>query len=134
MPSHSKAINRGIMKASSISSLLYIVDQRLGDFSAVNAITTLHRIASLSHGSVAELALDQEQEACLSELLEMLQQEVKDFSAWDLSNTMWALAVLKWQCPELMRELCAVSSAKAKDFNAQDLSGTMCAAQLANES
>ena len=52
---------------------------------------------------------------------------MKDFKPQGLANTLWAMATMKVDLPEISKTLCAEAAAEVKDFNPQNLANTLCA-------
>ncbi len=113
------AINKGLIRAKSVSVVLGIAEFRLHEFNDVNIATAFNQIAHLQGGPMDLRVRLLEQRA-----LRIFESQKADFSPRSLAMVIYAMAVLRLNSA-IFESLCNASHAKLQDFNAQDLANTL---------
>ena len=132
----SVGINKELLDARSVSTVLDIVAKRLLDFNEVNLATAFSRLAKLKgrHGPCVD-SRDLRMRSLLEHELSGLTLPHTNAKARHLANVSHAMASLSGTSSvldplfcQVFDSLCRAAAAKVQDFNAQGLANTRAAA------
>ena len=132
------AINKELLDARSVSTVLDIVAKRLLDFNEVNLATAFSRLAKLKgrHGPCVD-SRDLRMRSLLEHELSGLTLPHTNAKARHLANVSHAMASLSGTSSvldplfcQVFDSLCRAAAAKVQDFNTQDLANTLSATML----
>ncbi|CAL8462328.1 g1861 [Coccomyxa elongata] len=113
-------INKRITAAQSAEAVMSVVQQDLDKFDAVCMATALHTLASMRASTQQYSALFERQEVL--RLMHVIGTRLSDFTARNLSNSLWALAKMGHNPGEAMLNAMAAEVAKKLGgCNAQNL-------------
>ncbi|KAJ1453245.1 hypothetical protein M885DRAFT_498670 [Pelagophyceae sp. CCMP2097] len=126
-------INVDLIACGDVEAVLSCFDGRSADFSDVNVVTALHRLAKFeaansAAGDVQRVPLSKLEDARLGALLRHALVNVSRLKPRALANVHWALAKLG-DAPathKLFHAIAAAAPKRAGDFSAQELASQGC--------